>query len=205
MIQFKLTLLVAILLEVFKCGQSYLISMDAQAEECFHEKVETGTKLSLMFETVEGGFNDIDIKISDPEGKVIHEGEKESSGKYTFSANIAGAYVYCFANQKGTMAPKTVMFTMDVGEAPRAAGAANENEVGHTKLDDMIRELAGALTSIKHEQEYMNVRDKFHRAINESTNSRVVLWSTFEALVLVIMTVGQVYYLKRFFEVRRVV
>lgn len=68
-----------------------------------------------------------------------------------------------------------------------------------------IRELNSGLTSVKHEQEYMIVRDKFHRAINESTNSRVVLWSTFEALVLVIMTVGQVYYLKRFFEVRRVV
>lgn len=51
----------------------------------------------------------------------------------------------------------------------------------------------------------MNIRDSLHRDINESTNSRVVLWSTFEALVLVIMTVGQVYYLKRFFEVRRVV
>lgn len=49
------------------------------------------------------------------------------------------------------------------------------------------------------------VRDKIHRSINESTNSRVVLWSTFEALVLVLMTIGQVYYLKRFFEVKRVV
>ena len=57
----------------------------------------------------------------------------------------------------------------------------------------------------KHEQEYMEVRDRIHRAVNENTNTRVVLWSFFEALVLVAMTVGQVYYLKRFFEVRRVV
>lgn len=69
----------------------------------------------------------------------------------------------------------------------------------------MIRELSGTLTGIKHEQEYMHVRNRIHRGINESTNSRVVMWSTFEALVLVVMTLGQVYYLKRFFEVRRVV
>lgn len=62
-----------------------------------------------------------------------------------------------------------------------------------------------ALTGVKQEQEYMQVRDRIHRSINESTNSRVVLWSFFEALILVAMTVGQVYYLKRFFEVRRVV
>lgn len=45
-----------------------------------------------MFEIVDGGFNDIDIKISDPDGKVIHEAERESSGKYTFGASSAGAY-----------------------------------------------------------------------------------------------------------------
>ena len=58
---------------------------------------------------------------------------------------------------------------------------------------------------VKHEQEYMSVRDRIHRAINENTNSRVVMWSFFEAVVLFSMTLGQVYYLKRFFEVRRVV
>ena len=52
---------------------------------------------------------------------------------------------------------------------------------------------------------FFQVRDRIHRAINENTNSRVVMWSFFEALVLVAMTLGQIYYLKRFFEVRRVV
>lgn len=47
-----------------------------------------------MFEIVDGGFNDIDIKISDPDGKVIHEAERESSGKYTFGASTAGAYTW---------------------------------------------------------------------------------------------------------------
>lgn len=31
------------------------------------------------------------------------------------------------------------------------------------------------------------------------------MWAVFEAMVLVAMTLGQIYYLKRFFEVRRVV
>jgi len=69
----------------------------------------------------------------------------------------------------------------------------------------MIGELSNALTGVKHEQEYMEVRERIHRAINDNTNSRVVMWSFFEAAVLLAMTIGQVYYLKRFFEIRRVV
>ena len=97
--------------------------------------------------------------------------------------------------------PKVVMFHMELGEAPDAA----EDKVDHNKLEQKIKELSQSLTGAKHEQEYMEVRDRIHRAINENTNSRVVMWSFFEALVLVAMTVGQVFYLKRFFEVRRVV
>lgn len=90
----------------------------------------------------------------------------------------------------------------------------------------MITELSNALTAVKHEQEYMEVRERIHRAsklrtlimkilysiltfnfiqVNDNTNSRVVMWSFFEAAVLLTMAIGQVYYLKRFFEIRRVV
>jgi len=96
---------------------------------------------------------------------------------------------------------------MDVGEAPSDATELGEGEEAgsHNKLEDMIKELSTSLTGVKHEQEYMQVRDRIHRSINDNTNSRVVMWSFFEAMVLVAMTLGQVYYLKRFFEVRRVV
>jgi len=185
---------------------AYFIVVDAHAEECFHDRTVTGTKLGLTFEVAEGGFLDIDVKITGPDGKVVYNGERESSGKYTFAAYQDGLYTYCFSNAMSTMTPKTVMFSMDIGEEPSkdatapGADAANDN-----KLDDMIKELHTAMTGVKHEQEYMMIRDRIHRSINESTNSRVVMWACFEAIVLIAMTLGQVYYLKRFFEVRRVV
>ncbi|KAK7870942.1 hypothetical protein R5R35_012162 [Gryllus longicercus] len=188
---------------------SYFITVDAHAEECFFDKVETGTKMGLMFEIAEGGFLDIDVKIIGPDGKVIYQGERETSGKYTFAAHMGGVYTYCFSNKMSTMTPKVVMFNMDIGEAPSkdqdAAQAGATGQDDHNKLQDMIKELSTTLTGVKHEQEYMQVRDRIHRSINESTNSRVVMWSFFEALVLVAMIMGQVHYLKRFFEVRRVV
>jgi len=181
----------------------YFVNVDAHAEECFFDKVTAGTKMGLTFEVAEGGFLDIDVKITGPDEKVIYQGERESNGKYTFAAHVDGVYTYCFSNAMSTMTPKIVMFSMDVGEPPKSQDA--ESEAHHNKLEEMIKELSTSLTSVKHEQEYMAVRDRIHRAINESTNSRVVMWAFFEAVVLVAMTFGQVYYLKRFFEVRRVV
>jgi len=186
-------------------SEAYFIGIDAHAEECFFDKIASGTKMSLMFEVAEGGFLDIDVKITGPEGKNIYSGERESNGKYTFAAHMDGVYTYCFSNKMSTMTPKVVMFSMDIGDKPKADVDKDSDDAHHSKLEDMINELSTALTGVKHEQEYMEVRERIHRAINDNTNSRVVLWSFFEALVLVAMTLGQIYYLKRFFEVRRVV
>jgi len=184
-------------------SQSYFVEVGANSEECFFDKVKAGTKLGLTFEVAEGGFLDIDVRIMGPDAKPIHQGERETNGKYTFSAETDGVYRYCFSNKMSSVTPKVVMFSMDITEAH--AVNAEGGDVDHNKLEEMIQELGVTLTGVKHEQEYMEVRDRIHSSINESSNSRVVLWSVFEAIVLLSMSIGQIYYLKRFFEVRRVV
>ena len=126
-----------------------------------------------------------------------------------FTADMQGPIRFCFSNKISTVTHKVVMFSIDVTEAT-AAGEEDEDET-HSKVDlvklklsgdylsqleTMMGDLASQMTTVKHEQEYMEVRERIHRAINENTNSRVVLWAFFESLVLIAMTVGQVYYLK---------
>lgn len=116
----------------------------------------------LTFEIAEGGFLDIDVKIVGPDGRMIYQGEAESSGKYTFAAHTAGVYSYCFSNQKSTMTPKVVMFNMDIDENKKqteenAGGEGQDGDTNHGKLDDMIKDLSTSLWGVKNEQEYMQV------------------------------------------------
>lgn len=46
MIQLNIVCLTTILLALFKSSQSYMITVDARGQECFHEKVQVGSKMS---------------------------------------------------------------------------------------------------------------------------------------------------------------
>ncbi|XP_046672513.1 transmembrane emp24 domain-containing protein-like isoform X2 [Homalodisca vitripennis] len=133
-------LVLAVLLSLYALRgcEAYFITVDAHAEECFFEKVEIGTKLGLTFEISEGGFLDIDVKIVGPDGKVIYQGERETSGKYTFAAHLPGKYTYCFSNQMSTMTPKVVMFDMEVGDSPKTDVKAEGEETAENGEEGRI-------------------------------------------------------------------
>jgi hypothetical protein len=49
---------------LIKNAFSYYVLVDAHDEECFFERLTSGTKLLLTFEVIEGGFLDIDVKVN---------------------------------------------------------------------------------------------------------------------------------------------
>ena len=53
-----------LLLLTIKSTLAYYVLVDAHSEECYFEKLTSGTKLLLTFEVIEGGFLDIDVRVS---------------------------------------------------------------------------------------------------------------------------------------------
>ena len=69
-------------------------------------------------------------------------------------------------------------------------------------MTGIVKTLTELLNSVRDEQSYIIVRERTHRNTAESTNARVKWWSIFQLGVLIGEGVFQVWWLKRFFEVK---
>lgn len=128
----------------------------------------------------------------------IHERHK-SAGDHSFVAPSDGRYEYCFSNEHWSASTKEVSFNV------HGVVYVAENEANHDPLEKEVRVLSEMLALVKDEQGYIVARERVHRNTAESTNSRVKWWSIIQIFVLVGEGLFQVWWLKRFFEVKRVV
>ncbi|KAJ3812912.1 emp24/gp25L/p24 family/GOLD-domain-containing protein [Lentinula lateritia] len=176
----------------------HMIDVPAGKKECFFEDLHKQDKMTVTYQVGGGGHLDIDFWLADPEGRLLGKQVKQSTGTLSITAEKNGRFEYCFSNQMSAIADKIVSFNVHgiiyVGEDDVVAPIERE-----------IRLLAHGLAAVKDEQEYIVVREKTHRNTAESTNDRVKWWSVLQAVVLFAVVGWQVYYLKSFFEVKRVI
>ncbi|KAI8379709.1 emp24/gp25L/p24 family/GOLD-domain-containing protein [Radiomyces spectabilis] len=187
---------------LFVCLQSILavsIDIGPHKKECFFEDLNVGDKLTVTFQVGEGGNLDIDFSIVDPQGSLI-KNERQMAGTHVVQANREGRYVYCFSNEMSSVTAKSLSF--NVHDMERLQETAQQHI---DPLEREIRELAESIFAIKSEQDFFEQREKQHRNTAESTNSRVKWWSLGQLSLLAAVCMWQIYYLKRFFEVKRVV
>jgi len=158
--------------------------------------------MTITYQVAGGGHLDIDFTVTRPKGRggteVVFSQDKKDTGTYSFTAERDGRYEYCFSNEMSTVSGKTVSFNVH--------GVMYIEDEGHVApIEREIRALSSSLEAVKDEQEYIVVRERLHRDTAESTNDRVKWWSIIQAGLLVAVCAWQIFYLKRFFEVKRVI
>lgn len=144
-----------------------------------------------------------------------------SNGDYSFDAKHDGKFLYCFGNEHWGANSKEVSFNVhgivyvSEAEAPQDPLESEGMEPwqllysilysANDAFPNLVRKLSELLTQVKDEQSYIIVRERTHRNTAESTNSRVKWWNVFVIGVVIGESLFQVWWLRRFFEVKRVV
>ncbi|CAG8536579.1 5806_t:CDS:2, partial [Dentiscutata erythropus] len=187
---------------------AHTITVLPNSRECFFEELHKGDKMTVTFQVDGGGHLDIDYMMYDPSDRLMESSVRQTTGTFSINAEFEGRYTYCFSNEMSTVTEKEVSFNVHGIIYVPDDGLAHSDP-----LEKEIRELADGLAAIKDEQEYIVMRERTHRDstylnilnIFFTTNDRVKYWSFFQFIVLIAVCAWQVTYLKRFFEVKRVV
>ncbi|KFY84039.1 hypothetical protein V500_09664 [Pseudogymnoascus sp. VKM F-4518 (FW-2643)] len=189
---------------LFTAATAHNIQLAGHGRECFHEQLRKDDKMTVTFQVGDREFKqagnlDIDFWITNPAGGLEANERSVSTGDHSFVAKHDGKFVYCFSNDNWSANSKEVSFNVHgIVYVPESEGTTDPLEIE-------VRALSDLLAQVKDEQSYIVLRERIHRNTAESTNGRVKWWSTFQMGVLIANGVFQVWWLKRFFEVKRVV
>lgn len=158
-----------------------------------------------------------------------------SNGDHSFTARGDGKFTYCFGNQHWGANTKEVSFNVHgVVYVTESELPSDPIEIEGTRalilnppffgrgLDrdlhawpcicfhvltcgHLVRKLSNLVAEVKDEQQYIVMRERTHRNTAESTNARVKWWNLFVIGVVLGESIFQVWWLRRFFEVKRVI
>ncbi|XP_010612462.1 transmembrane emp24 domain-containing protein 7 [Fukomys damarensis] len=197
-----LALLLLLLVPVPGGASEITFELPDNAKQCFYEDIAQGTKCTLEFQVITGGHYDVDCRLEDPDGKVLYKEMKKQYDSFTFTASRNGTYKFCFSNEFSTFTHKTVYFDFQVGEDPPLF--PSENRVSAlTQMESACVSIHEALKSVIDYQTHFRLREAQGRSRAEDLNTRVAYWSVGEALILLVVSIGQVFLLKSFFSDKR--
>uniref|UniRef100_A0A8C9G040 Transmembrane emp24 domain-containing protein 7 n=1 Tax=Pavo cristatus TaxID=9049 RepID=A0A8C9G040_PAVCR len=200
----RLALLLLLLLALACATRASEITFELpdNAKQCFYEEIAQGTKCTLEFQVITGGHYDVDCRLEDPDGIVLYKEMKKQYDSFTFTASRNGTYKFCFSNEFSTFTHKTVYFDFQVGEDPPLF--PSENRVtALTQMESACVSIHEALKSVIDYQTHFRLREAQGRSRAEDLNTRVAYWSIGEAIILLVVSIGQVFLLKSFFSDKR--
>jgi len=162
-----------------------------------------------------GGELDIRVLLYNPSDELIfdelhsEEEEEELGGLHEFVPQNSGVYQICFDNQMSSWTTKVVQFDLYYSNDPEADEEykiGKEIPISTTDLalmEEQFSKIKTEMSQLEHQIHYMRGRDTQHREIVSNTQFRLQVVTIFEALVLIGMSIGQILYIKRAFEIRK--
>ncbi|EMR08047.1 hypothetical protein PNEG_03489 [Pneumocystis murina B123] len=199
---FYIKKILLVILPLFPLSLGYSIVLKYGDHECFYEKMKKNEKLTISYQASSNEYEEemlfVTFDVWDPEEKTLKTENSLFYDEFSINADIEGKYKYCFSNKVHHNLDIELFFNVHHIKDTHIAEDAS----------DFNREVAflnEVLMDIRDEQEYLKAREKVHRSIAENTNSRVQNWNIFQIIILISLVLFQVYFLRKFFEVKRII
>uniref|UniRef100_A0A7S0RXE0 GOLD domain-containing protein n=1 Tax=Chlamydomonas leiostraca TaxID=1034604 RepID=A0A7S0RXE0_9CHLO len=173
-------------------------------QKCIYEEINQNVIVVMDFKAFNSHNPDqaenVDVRVEDPHGQIVNEAHGKAEGQVAFTTKIAGEYKACFT-ARDLQAAYTTKLRIDwrTGVAATDWNAIAKKEhldsltVELRKLEDNIREVYSEMLLLQQREQEM-------RDISEVTNTRVAYFSLASLLVCMLSGTWQLWYLRRFFQ-----
>ncbi|CRH02395.1 cop-coated vesicle membrane protein p24 precursor, putative [Plasmodium relictum] len=173
-------------------------------KDCFHFKAETKNIIVGSYEIIDTNASCI-ITILNNQNKKNEYLFKSTNNqdKFEFQATTSGMHSFCYENKSNV--DLTIIFNLRVKEVH----GVNESELSTVddvqNINDEAYDLYEKFLEVYDEQERMMEKAHLYKQFNEKINSKLILWSEIQIVLLIILTLIHIYYIKSFFEIKTIV
>eukprot|EP00062_Callorhinchus_milii_P022105 gi/632979537/ref/XP_007906526.1/ PREDICTED: transmembrane emp24 domain-containing protein 3-like [Callorhinchus milii] len=171
--------------------------------QCFFEEIQKDVSFHIVYQVITGGHYDVDCYIEDPTGKVLYKQAKKHYDVHVQQAEATGVHKFCFSNEFSSFTHKRVHFNLHVGNEPPLLAVMGERITALTQMESTCVSIHEAMNSIIGSQSSQRLQEASDRLHSDDLNHHVIYWSVGEALVLFVVSLGQVVLLKSFFTEKR--
>ena len=186
----------------FSPSHVFEFEVPGKEKSCLYERIDLDDEMDLN-----GAFF---VKDGTDIGLVVSiEGQKEalyytktpiSDGKFRLKVSESADYSFCFNNEYSTHV-KRVVFAVDVVPGVSVEEMLKREHLEPTK--STLKRLSRLSKVLDQGTKYMGMRLKNQANVQDTMNYNVVWWSVVESVVVIAMTAGQVYYIRRMVNNRK--
>ncbi|XP_062922203.1 transmembrane emp24 domain-containing protein 3-like [Mobula hypostoma] len=171
--------------------------------QCFFEEIEKDTEYHFVFQVIAGGHYDVDCFIEDPKGQLVYRKHKIHQEKLKEKAEMSGVYKFCFGNQFSSFTQKKIIFLLKIGKMSPVVSDDSKKPTALTQLESSCTTIYYSLRHVIDLQSLQRLQALIDWLHAGSINTQVLYWAVSQTVSLLLVTIGQVIVLKRFFTEKR--
>ncbi|KAG4958929.1 hypothetical protein AAZX31_13G065400 [Glycine max] len=191
---------------VLPLAEAVWLTLPTSGTKCLSEEIQSNVVVLADYYVVtqEGGLQTLSVKVTSPYGNNLHHNENATQGQFAFTTAESGNYVACFWMDGKHQEEATVSLDWKTGiYAKDWESVAKKEKIEGVELE--LRKLEGAVEAIHGYLVYLKDKEARMREVSERTNGRVAWFSIMSLSVCILVSVLQVWYLKRFFLKKKLI
>ncbi|KAK8466812.1 hypothetical protein PHAVU_008G164700 [Phaseolus vulgaris] len=188
-------------------AEAVWFTIPSTGTKCMSEEIQKDiVVLADYYVVTEEGpqLNTVSVKVTSPYGNILHHNENATQGQFAFTAEESGNYEACFWMVSKHKEEATLSLEWKTGIAAKDwESVAKKEKIEGVELE--LRKLEGAVEAIHGYLVYMKDKEARMREVSERTNGRVAWYSIMSLSICILVSLLQVWYLKRFFRKKKLI